>query len=112
MRLPRRLGVAGQLHDLIDLGLRDARLAAPTGPDLAEFRQPLLGEPGPPRTHRRSLHPDPRSDLGVRNPLAGQQQHLSALHLPMRRRLGPGQPVQRLALTIRHHQRGCSSVHP
>ena len=99
-----RRGIPCQVHDLIDLLLRDRGFAAAPGPDLAQLRQALLGEPGPPRPNRYRLHPYLRGDPRVRHTIGRQQQRLGPLNLPMRRGLRPRQGLQRFSLTVRHDQ--------
>ena len=108
MRLACWLAVARQLDDLIDLLLRDGRLTAPPGPDLAQLGQPVLGKARAPRAHRRGLHSQPLGDLRVRDPVTGQQQRFRALDLSMRCRLGSRQHLQRLALPVGHGQRAAA----
>ena len=51
-----RTVVQCQIHDLVDLLLRDRLLATPALADLRELDQPLLGEPGAPPADRRRRH--------------------------------------------------------
>ena len=90
-----RCAMPCQVHDLVDLVLWDRGLAATPGPDLAQLRQALLGEPGPPRPNRRRLHPYLRGDPHVRHAIGCQQQRLGPLNLSMRRGLRPRQGLQR-----------------
>src|SRR5665647_677822 len=111
VRCTGRLFVLSQTHDLLNLLRRDPRFAATTVPYLAELGQPFSGEPGPPRTDRDRGDANARGDLGVGHTFSGHQQHLGPLHLTMGRGRSPGQDHQRLTLTGRHDQRGCSLVH-
>ena len=106
-----RRGMPCQVHDLVDLLLRDCGLPATPGPDLPQLRQALLGEPGPPRPNRRRLHPYLRGDPHVRHAIGRQQQRLRPLNLPMRRGLRPRQGLQRFSLTVRHDQSSCWCHH-
>ena len=106
-------GMQRQLHDLVDRLGRDRRLRAAALPDLAR------AWPAPPR---RTASARPRTVAGltptlcrdprIGHPVGGHQQRPRPLHLPMRRRLRPGQNLQRLALTVGHRQcRGGRCTH-
>ena len=62
--------------------------------------QPVGGESCTPGPHRHRRHPDLFGDHRVGHPVSGHQQHPRPQHLPMRRRLRPRQPLQRLTLTV------------
>jgi len=91
-RPTRPMGFAGrtvvqcQIHDLVDLLLRDRRLPTPALAHLRELDQPLLGEPSAPPADRRRRHRQRPRDSGVRQTVGRHHQGPRSHHLAMRRR--------------------------
>ena len=100
-----RAVVQCQIHDLIDLVLRDRLLATPTLADLGELDQPLLSEPGaPPADRRRRYRQRPR-DSRVRQTVGCHQQRPRPNHLAMRRGRRARHGLKNLTLSCRYQQR-------
>jgi hypothetical protein len=104
--------VQREVHDLVDLLLRDRCLAATTLGDLAPPGQPLDLEASAPSPHRHRRHANVGGDPRVRDTVGSGEQRPRPDDLTVRRGLRPCDPVQRLALARRHRQRGSSVAHP
>ena len=106
-----RAVVQGQIHDLVDLVLRDRRLPTPALTDLRELDQPLLGEPGAPPADRRRRHRHRPRDSRVRQTVGRHQQRPRPDHLAMRRGRRPRHRLENLTLPWGHQQSRNGSPH-
>ena len=98
-----RRGIRCQVHDLVDLLLRDGGLAAMPGPDLRQLRQALLREPDSPRRTVARFTPTCAAILTFATPSAASTSAL-APEPPMRRGCDRDQACNASRLTVRHDQ--------